>query len=45
VKGRAHLQDLSIDVRIVLICILKKYGVRVWTVFIWLRLEITGVLS
>jgi hypothetical protein len=35
-KGRDHLEDLDIDRRIILKCILGKYGVRMWTRFIWL---------
>jgi hypothetical protein len=37
-KGRDHLEDLSIDGSVILKCVLKKYGVRMWTGFIWLRI-------
>jgi hypothetical protein len=37
-KGRDHLEDLSIDGRIILELILGKYGRKVWTRCIWLRI-------
>jgi hypothetical protein len=37
-KGRGYLENLHIDGRILLKLILQKYGVRVWTGFIWLRI-------
>jgi hypothetical protein len=37
-KGRDHLEDVGIDVRIILKWIMKQYGVRLWTCFIWLRM-------
>jgi hypothetical protein len=32
-KGRGHLGDLVVDMRIILILMLKKWTVRVWTGF------------
>jgi hypothetical protein len=37
VKGRDHLGDLVICRRIILKWTIKKYGVRMWNGFIWLR--------
>jgi hypothetical protein len=37
-KGRDHLGDTDIDRMMIIKLILKKYGVRVWTGFMWLRL-------
>jgi hypothetical protein len=37
-KGREHSEDLSTNGRIILKCILRKYGGNVWTGFIWLRI-------
>jgi hypothetical protein len=44
VRGRKHLEDLGVDGRIILRCVLKKKGVRVWTGFIWLKIGISGGL-
>jgi hypothetical protein len=41
-KRRDHLRDLRVYGRIILKCILKKQDVRVWTGFIWLRIETAG---
>jgi hypothetical protein len=40
------LKDLSADGRIILnwILILKKYGIRIGTGFVWLRIESSGRL-
>jgi hypothetical protein len=38
-KGRDHLEDLGVDGRIMLEWILNKYIGRMWTRFIWLRIE------
>jgi hypothetical protein len=35
--GRDHLEDLSVDGRIILQWILWKLGEKVWIQFIWLR--------
>jgi hypothetical protein len=41
--GKHHFGDLSPD-RIILKCILKEQGVRVWTAFIWVRIWTSGGL-
>jgi hypothetical protein len=41
--GREHLEDLSIDERI-LNCIIKKEDGRKWSGFMWLRAETSGRL-
>jgi hypothetical protein len=38
IKARDHLEDLDVDGNIILKLILNKYGARVWTGFIWLRI-------
>jgi len=38
---RDHLGDLGIA-GIILKCILNKYGVKMWTGFIWLRIGMSG---
>jgi hypothetical protein len=43
-KGRDHLEDLSIDGRIILERILGKYDGNIWTGFIWLRIGTSGGL-
>jgi hypothetical protein len=43
-KGRDNLRDLGVDGRIILKCMLKKKGVRVWAGFIWLRTGTSGGL-
>jgi hypothetical protein len=43
-KGRDHLEDLDIDERIILEWILRKSHGKVWTGFIWLRIQSTGRL-
>jgi hypothetical protein len=43
--GRDHfkvLRILGLDRRIILKCIFKTYGVRVWDGFIWLRIATSG---
>jgi hypothetical protein len=42
-KGRDRLEDLGIDGKIMLECILGKQGGRMWTGFIWLRIGASGV--
>jgi hypothetical protein len=41
-EGRDHLEDLDIDGKIILECILGKYDVKLWTGFIWLRIGSSG---
>jgi hypothetical protein len=43
-KGRDHSEDLGVDGRSILKCILGKVGGKVWTGFIWLRIGISGGL-
>jgi hypothetical protein len=38
VKGSDHTGDLDVEGRIILKWILKIQGVRVWAVFVWLRI-------
>jgi hypothetical protein len=38
------MEDLSVNWRIILKWILEKYGGRLWTGFIWLRIRISGGL-
>jgi hypothetical protein len=39
-KGRDWAKDLGADRKIISECILVKQGQKVWTGFIWLRIEI-----
>jgi hypothetical protein len=41
-KGRDHAQDLDIDGKIIFEWILGKYGAKMWTGFIWLRIGTSG---
>jgi hypothetical protein len=41
-KGIDHLEDVGLDWRIILKCILEKTDVSVWTAFIWLRIWTSG---
>jgi hypothetical protein len=43
-KGRDHVQDLGVDVRIILEWVLWKYGGKVWTGRIWFRMRTSGGL-
>jgi hypothetical protein len=38
VKGRGHSEDLVVDGRIILECVLKEYGVKMWTGLNWLMI-------
>jgi hypothetical protein len=37
-KGRGHLEDLGVDVKVILEWILRKYGGKLWTGCMWLRI-------
>jgi hypothetical protein len=37
-EGKRPLEDVDIDGKIILQCISGKWGERVWTGFIWLRI-------
>jgi hypothetical protein len=41
-KGRNYSEDLDVDGNIILEWILGKWGSKVWTVYIWLRLGTSG---
>jgi len=41
-NDKDYLQVLGVDGKIILKCILGKYGGRVWTGFIWLRIWTSG---
>jgi hypothetical protein len=43
-KGRDHLKDLGAYEKIMLEWILGKYGGKVWTECIWLRIGTSGGL-
>jgi hypothetical protein len=43
-KGRDYSEDRGVNVRIILKWILGKYGVRMWTELIWLRIKTDGGL-
>jgi len=43
-KERDHLEDLSLDVRIILKWILKMWDGQAWTGLIWLRIGTVGAL-
>ena len=37
-EGRNHLEDPGVDRRIILIRIIRKWDLRVWTGLMWLRI-------
>jgi hypothetical protein len=41
-EGKDHLEDLGLDVRIILIRILKIWDGRAWSGFAWLRIGASG---
>jgi hypothetical protein len=43
-EGRDHWEDLIIDGKIILDWMLGRQGGKVWTGFIWLRVEASGVV-
>jgi hypothetical protein len=43
-KGRDQSEDLGVDGKMILEMILGKYGGKVWTGFIWLRIGTNGGL-
>jgi hypothetical protein len=43
-KGRHHSEDLGVDVKITSEWILRKSVRKMWTGFIWLKLETSGGL-
>jgi hypothetical protein len=43
-KGRDHLEDLGIDVRIIGEYIIGKWGEKVWAGVTWLRIRTNGRL-
>jgi len=43
-KERVHLEDISVEVKIILKWILEKCDVSVWTGLIWLEIETSGGL-
>jgi hypothetical protein len=41
-RKETYLLGVHVDGRILLKCVLKKYGVRVWTGLNWLRIRSSG---
>jgi hypothetical protein len=41
-EGRDHLEDLRIDERTILKCIIKKLTARLWTGFVWIWIGSRG---
>jgi len=41
-KVRDHLGEVGVDGRIIFKRLLRKWGVRVWTTFSWLRIGTSG---
>jgi hypothetical protein len=44
VEGKSNSEDLGLDRRIILECILGEWCGKVWTVLIWLRIRTSGGL-
>jgi hypothetical protein len=42
-EGNEHLEDPGVDARVILKCILKKWGGRVSDELNWLRIENSGL--
>jgi hypothetical protein len=43
-KGRDNSEELGVDEKIMLECILRKWSVKLWTGCIWLRIGASGRL-
>jgi len=43
-KGGYHLEDVSLDERIILEWVLEKYGGEMWTGFMWVRIWTSNAL-
>jgi hypothetical protein len=43
-EGKGHSEDLGVDGRIILEWILEKWGGKMWTECIWLRMGSSGGL-
>jgi hypothetical protein len=41
-EGKNHLEDLGVDGRIILECILRKQGEKVWTRCLWFRIGLVA---
>jgi hypothetical protein len=41
-KGRDHSEDLAVEGKIILGCILGKSGGKMWTGYLWLRIGTSG---
>jgi hypothetical protein len=41
-KEREHMEDLDVEGRMILKCIFKTEGERLWTGFFHIRIETTG---
>jgi hypothetical protein len=42
--GRDHMENLGIDGKVILGWMLRRWGRRVWTGFIWIGIETSGRL-
>jgi hypothetical protein len=43
-RGKDHSEDLEVGGKIILECVLEKYGGKVWTGCIWIRIGTSGGL-